>query len=480
VEALIKLPGAALSGFHHSIDLGELPRIGTHAELGGFGVGLDGRGFPLPPVVVSVAAPAPQLAAAMQREPIAPTQLRREHLTPAARRRQLRLLVCTHELGYGGAQLFLTELLRQISDIGPISGLVLSPNEGPTRRLLEEIGFDVHVTSAYPIGSLDAYDARLDELAGWAASKEFDAALVNTMVAFPGGDLASRIGVPTVWAIHESYPLPALWAGYGDALDPGVRGRAEAALGAVATAAFTCEATRACYEPYFTSLRWATLPYGIDVDALDRWREDFDRVAARQDEGIREDATVILCLGTIEPRKAQTQLIHAFAQIADRHPTATLMLVGSRGDQYSQAAQAAALLHGVQDRVRIQPVIADVRPSYAISDLLVSASDVESTPRSMLEAMALGLPVLGTDVFGVPELITDGRSGWLCEPRDVTALATALDRVLSLDAAQRLEVAGNARAIVETEYRSDVCSREWDRTLREIAAGASPRRRIGG
>ena len=51
-----------------------------------------------------------------------------------------------------------------------------------------------------------------------------------------------------------------------------------------------------------------------------------------------------------------------------------------------------------------------------MSDLLVCASDVESLPRTVLEAMAWELPVLATAVYGLPELIEDGETGWLCRP----------------------------------------------------------------
>jgi D-inositol-3-phosphate glycosyltransferase len=458
---------AALSGFHHFVNLAEVPGLGADAELGGFMVGLDGARFSLPPVRVRVepAQPEPEVTSQPRTgRPSAP----RKQPGGAHERQELRLLVCTHELGYGGAQLFLTELVRRLAELGPLSGLVISPVDGPTRGILEEHGFEVHVTSPFPVGSLDAYDARLEELAGWAAGKEFDAALVNTMGSFPGADLASRLGLPTIWAIHESYPLPEYWAMLDGVIDPAVQRRAEAALRS-ATATFTCDATRGCYEPHIPGLRCLTMPYGIDVAALDAWRERFDRAAARHGEGIGDDERILLCLGTIEPRKAQTQLIHAYAQIADRHPATRLQLVGSRGDYHSEAAYEAVSLHGLGQRVRIQPVLADVRPCYAMADLLISASDVESTPRSILEAMALGLPVLSTNVFGVPEVIADGESGWLCEPRDVAALATALDRVLSLDATQRSAIAAQARAEVETHYRSEVCSRAWDQALRDLA-----------
>jgi glycosyltransferase involved in cell wall biosynthesis len=102
--------------------------------------------------------------------------------------------------------------------------------------------------------------------------------------------------------------------------------------------------------------------------------------------------------------------------------------------------------HGLADRVRIEPVTDDPYSWHAVADLLVCASDIESLPRVILEAMAFGTPVLSTRVYGVPELIEDGRTGYLCEMRDTAALAAALDRVLG---AAPDELASVARAASE-------------------------------
>ena len=68
---------------------------------------------------------------------------------------------------------------------------------------------------------------------------------------------------------------------------------------------------------------------------------------------------------------------------------------------------------------------------HGVSDVLVCASDLESLPRVVLEGMAFETPVLATDVFGLRELIEDGKTGYLCEARDVASLARGLRRVLA-------------------------------------------------
>jgi glycosyltransferase involved in cell wall biosynthesis len=105
-----------------------------------------------------------------------------------------------------------------------------------------------------------------------------------------------------------------------------------------------------------------------------------------------------------------------------------------------------------------------------VADLLVCASDVESLPRVILEAMAFGTPVLSTRVYGVPELIEDGRTGYLCGMRDLAELAAALDRALSATPGERSAIAGAAAEHVRTRHDPAVYASQVERLLRGVVA----------
>ena len=80
-------------------------------------------------------------------------------------------------------------------------------------------------------------------------------------------------------------------------------------------------------------------------------------------------------------------------------------------------------------------------------DVVLSASDFEGMPNVVMEAMAAGRPVVATDIPGFDEVICDGTDGLLVPPRDVAALAAAIDRVLSDGGlAERLSISGRERA----------------------------------
>jgi len=194
---------------------------------------------------------------------------------------------------------------------------------------------------------------------------------------------------------------------------------------------FAADATRRLYEPRCPPERMLTLPYGMELDEIARYSRHFDPAAARERLGIPEDATVLLCLGTIEPRKGQALLAQAFARVCEAHPDAQLVLVGDQPNTYSAGLHEYLERSEVSDRIRVVGLVADPYEWHGIADLFVLASDVESSPIVILEAMAFETPVVATGVFGVPELIEDGVNGYLCEPSDLDSLAGSLDRALS-------------------------------------------------
>ena len=366
------------------------------------------------------------------------------------------LLVFTHSLAIGGGQLYLNELLRHL--VPDLPGCtVVSPTDGVLRDDLERLGVDVIVTGRTLPDDVETYEGQVRELALFIRGSSADVVLLNTLGAWPAGDAARRAGVPTIWSIHESYQLEHWLSGaygHGD-WHPYARDRLVATLGAVDRVVFEAAATGELFAPYVDAGRRAVVRYGVDADALSEFSRSFDRTAARRAQDIPDGAAVLLSVGTVEERKSQTCLIEAFAAAAPKHPETRLVIVGDRPCAYSTVLHQLSDSTGLGDRIRILPVTPDIWPWYAMSDLLVSTSDIESLPRSMLEAMAVSTPVLATAVFGVPEVVEDGRTGWLFQARDMAALADALDRVLTLSPAAREAVGARGREIVVRDHRSD-------------------------
>lgn len=126
--------------------------------------------------------------------------------------------------------------------------------------------------------------------------------------------------------------------------------------------------------------------------------------------------------------KDHSTLIKAFGLLATQWPKLELILVGDGRRRARLESEAAAL--GVLDRVRFEGERGDVRPWLAALDVAVLASKRESLPNVVLEYLAMGIPVVASDVGGVPDIIRDGSEGLLVPPEDALGLGAAIDSLL--------------------------------------------------
>ena len=149
--------------------------------------------------------------------------------------------------------------------------------------------------------------------------------------------------------------------------------------------------------------------------------------------GARREET-ILYVGRLRTRKAVAVLLEAFAKITARRSGVILDLVGS-GEQEPALRRATAAL-GLGDRVRFRGAL----PRRAVAELYHSAgifclpSIYEGFPVAILEAMSAGLPVVATDVAGIPEAVENGVTGYVVPPENVDALARRLQELLENEA----------------------------------------------
>jgi len=128
--------------------------------------------------------------------------------------------------------------------------------------------------------------------------------------------------------------------------------------------------------------------------------------------------------------KGHKYLIEAFARYAGQNPQAHLLLCGDgelRPEFETQARSA-----GIEEQVRFMGIVDEVENLLAIADCYVSSSLREGFSNSIIEAMAVGLPVVATRVGAADEFITNGENGFLIPPADSEALSTALNAVPEL------------------------------------------------
>ena len=159
----------------------------------------------------------------------------------------------------------------------------------------------------------------------------------------------------------------------------------------------------------------------------------------------------LLCTRNFEPLYNLSCVLRAFAKIQALYPTATLTLVGGGSQETMLRQEAAALgLQNVTFAGRIPP--SHVHAYYANADIYLQAPRIDNMPLSLLEAFASGLPVVSTDVGGVPSMLRHGVDGLLVADNDADALA---DQVVTL-----LNNAALARRFAESAYRT-LAAYEW-------------------
>jgi glycosyltransferase involved in cell wall biosynthesis len=160
-------------------------------------------------------------------------------------------------------------------------------------------------------------------------------------------------------------------------------------------------------------------------------------------------------IGDVIPRKGAHYLVAALPRIIAAAPDTRLVLVGSLGpDDYVQGIRATARRMAVAPRVIMTGHRDDVDQVMAALDVCVLPSVDEPLGMSVLEAMAAGVPVVASDVGGLPECLGHGRTGILVPPADSNALAEAIIRLLG-NPQQRRELGEDGRKWVHERFSAE-------------------------
>jgi colanic acid/amylovoran biosynthesis glycosyltransferase len=175
----------------------------------------------------------------------------------------------------------------------------------------------------------------------------------------------------------------------------------------------------------------------------------------------------IVCVGRLSPEKGHLGLLEAFGQAIERGVRAELRLVGGGPEQARIEARVALL--GLKDHSVLLGQLPEDETLQEIAgaDLLVSASFMEGLPVVLMEALALGVPVVAPRTAGIPELVDDGVSGLLFDPADWSELADCLIQLLG-DPGLRDQMGRTGRARVMAEFDAD---RACDPLFRRFTGG---------
>lgn len=202
---------------------------------------------------------------------------------------------------------------------------------------------------------------------------------------------------------------------------------------------------------------------GIDMTYFDRTEE-----VMKKAESIREKDCVTFCfVGRIVGDKGMNELAEAFARLEKEFPSCRLLLVGDFEEKLDPVSPETKRMFLENSRVTFAGWQQDIRPYLAASDIFVFPSYREGFPNVVLQAGAMGLPSIVTDINGSSEIIRDGVNGVIIPPRDTEALWKAMRNMLTDEAARR-KMAANARNLIGSRYDRTFLWQELKKTYKSL------------
>lgn len=169
--------------------------------------------------------------------------------------------------------------------------------------------------------------------------------------------------------------------------------------------------------------------------------------------------------------KGVGEYVAAARRVRQRHPEACFELLGFLDVQNPAAISRTQMDEWVAEGVvRYLGVSDDVREQIAASDCVVLPSYREGTPRTLLEAAAMGRPLIATDVVGCREVVEEGVNGFLCRLKDADDLADKMERMIALPPEVRAEMGRRGRDKAEREFDAGLVVDAYLKAVRDICA----------
>lgn len=210
---------------------------------------------------------------------------------------------------------------------------------------------------------------------------------------------------------------------------------------------------------------------GVD---LTRFEPGPPSPALQAELGLTDDALVVGHVGRIVPWKGQMEFLEAFARVAGGVPTAHALVVGDRSDgaeAYERKVVERTQHPDLAGRVTLMGFRSDVADVMRLCSVLVhSSTSPEPFGRVLIEAMALGIPLVAAASGGPLEIVDEGVTGYLVDPTDADAAGAAMGGLLrdpELRARMGQAAVARARALFSREAHTAGVAEVYDRVLRE-------------
>lgn len=305
----------------------------------------------------------------------------------------------TQNLAVSGANQVLVNLIRGRFLGSPF--IVISPTSGPLDRTFNEAG------AAVVVGDVEKHLHSI---------RDIRLAICNTVMTAHLILILNRRKIPHLWILHEWWTDEILHKELASRkLSHLTASTVEEALASCDRVVCVCESQRSVYN--------IRSPSSVIYVGVHSPPDSLPSVPRKQ--------LKFLYMGIICPRKNQVKAVELFKRFAEDRTDVSLDVVGARyvrdyEIEYVEKVKAAA---GNDPRIRILDVTNDPWSYYQAADVLLLCSLNEVTPLVLCEAMLSGMPVITTDVAGIPEMVHDGKDGFVVASGDDEAFISAMHAV---------------------------------------------------
>ena len=319
---------------------------------------------------------------------------------------------------------------------------------GPMTRELERAGA-THFT--LPLASKNPFVMRANVGRLAALIREHDVDIVHARSRAPAWSAraaARRTGVHFLTTFHNAYGGKSWLKRRYNA----VMARGELVI---ANSNFVAEHAAATYGVERERLR--VIHRGVDVTRFDPEKVSAERMARLvQEWRLPDGVPVVMLPGRLSRWKGHFVLIEAMKRLNRPHVHA--LIVGGGGNSgYRARLDAAIARAGSTVTFRVLEECRDMPAAYMLADVVVSAStEPEGFGRVIVEAQAMGRPVVATSHGGAMETVLPGQTGWLVSPGDADALGDAIGQALALDGNGRRQLADRAIAHIRANFTTAV------------------------
>ena len=349
--------------------------------------------------------------------------------------------------GGGGAESQVLTLTTRLQKSGvPVSVVVPRVADGPQATRDEVAGVPV-VRIAYPRVKLVGGAVMLCRLATHLWRRRRDYEVIHAHIAHNMAAVACVVGRALGKRVYVK--ITGMREMRGGILDPqpgfSSRLRRRAVQRATAVQATSTRIAQLLRDCGFTAAQVAVLPNGVDTQRFVPLQRD----PAARTRHFGDARRVGVFVGRLAPEKGQELLIEAWSRAFPGRTDCRLLLVGdgpTRGTLEALASQ-----RGIAGAVVFAGHSDDVAPWLALADFALLTSLAEGLSNALLEAMASGLPVIGSRVSGTEDFVLDGQTGELFEPGDLDGLVRALQRIDARDDAALARMGAAARAKILAE-----------------------------